>query len=176
MFTPVKPVTHCWCAVEEPPGFSGKEGCPGGTGSSRATPGALSHPKCLWELPGPSCPSSMELPWNSFPWLCPGPAAQGVGLGVPPAPCPWFWGHSVTSVVLRSDSRPLPALPDLPVSLQWGYWPSWWGSAGVWNVIIAAVWEIPSPGPQSALQIPIFEQFVWTEWRCFINVKQNFVP
>lgn len=88
--------------MEESPGFLGKEGCPGGTGSNEATPGALSHPRCLWELPGPSCPNSMEnhleavvivretdlpdlpetpqgrsgeLPLNSFPWLCPGAAA-----------------------------------------------------------------------------------------------------
>lgn len=59
---------------------------------------------------------SGELPWNSLPWLCPvswtssspwkaGPGPRR-GPGVSPAPCPWFWGHSVTLAVLRSDSHP----------------------------------------------------------------------
>lgn len=57
---------------------------------------------------------SGELPRNSFPWLCPGPAAPLGAVdgrtrprsGVSPAPGPWFWGHSGISVVLRSDSHP----------------------------------------------------------------------
>lgn len=128
-----------------------------GTGSSEATPGALSHPKCLWELPGPSCPNSMEnhlealvtvrqivqgsqgrsaeLPLNSCPWLCPwscGWQDQEEERGLVSPWCPWFgdiqgcWG----------------VIPILPVSPQWGYWPSWWNSAGAWNVIIAALWEV----------------------------------
>ncbi|KAF2986566.1 hypothetical protein EK904_009190 [Melospiza melodia maxima] len=31
---------------------------------SKATLGALSHPKCLWELPALFCPSAWKTPWN----------------------------------------------------------------------------------------------------------------
>lgn len=53
-------------AVEEPPGFLGKEGSQDSwwDRSSKATLGALSHPKCLWELPGPSCPNAWKTTWN----------------------------------------------------------------------------------------------------------------
>lgn len=184
-----------WVSGSPPGGFLGKEGCPGGTGSSEATPGALSHPKCLWELPGPSCPNSMEnhlealgivretdLPdsprkiwWASTEFLplalslelwVAGPGG-GVGPGVPLVSL--VWGHSG---VLRCDSHPscvttvglLAFLVEFCWSLECNYCSFVRGEMRDFHPLALRV------------QIPIFEQFVWTEWRCFINVKQNFVP
>lgn len=98
--------------MEEPPGFlgrlcaGGEGGIPGflvGQGAARPHQGHCPTPKCLWDLPGPSCPNPMKnhleplcqgrqnlfqrlpredlvschsflpLAWNSFQW--PGPAA-----------------------------------------------------------------------------------------------------
>lgn len=148
MLKPVRPVTHCWCqgtsspcagdveAVEEPPGFLGKEesqdswwdreqwGHTGGTVPPHVPLGAawtfLSQ--CHEKSPGTACDcqgdktSSKDFPWEdlgSFHLIpcpgsvqCPGPGLRRVGPGVSPAPCPCFWGHSVTSAVFRNDSHP----------------------------------------------------------------------
>lgn len=156
-------------------------GCQGDKASSRGSPG-----KIWWaathSFPWPGIPSSgldQQLPLK--PWMA-GPGPRSGAWCLPSTLSPVL-GTLCDFSGVQEWFPPSHRMPELCVQgtgpLEWGYWPSWWNSAGGWNVITAALWEvkweIPFPGPRSALQIPIFEQF-WTEWRCFVNVEQDFLP
>lgn len=198
MLKPVRPVTHCWCQGALLPFCWGRGSCggaswifrkalcwwgrrdpgiPRGTGSSEATPGALSHPKVplgsAWTFlsqsheessgttlsgetkPLPEAPQgrSGELPlippfgleFLPVAWTSSSPWSRG---WQDPRSGAWCLPSTLSPVLgtlcdFSGVQERFPPSHRMPVQgtgpLEWGYWPSWWNSAGAWNVITAAL-------------------------------------
>lgn len=78
------------------------------------------------EIPQGRSGSFHEIPsWNGpgLQWGLVSPSSLSLLLGTP---C----GFSSVQEQFPSSHR----IPDLPVPLEWGFLPSWWDSAGAWNV------------------------------------------